>query len=130
MSEEKAKQALVIFFNAMHIWEMKNINKEFNDSDESRAYLNKIFSDHCTKKERKTGRQVSLNFRNPPEYDPANQCIKFAHSENKKIIIETERTVGLKGKYRYHMIEKENTFKVDRKEMYDSFEKKWVNSTI
>src|SRR5690606_3807366 len=126
----KAKQLLLNFFSQMYSWELKNINCEYTSKEESKLDLDKVFSELCTIKERKNGRQISLNYRNPPEYDSETQIIRNVIIDGKKAVIETERTVGLGGIYRYHLIEKNGEYRIDKKEMYDSFDKKWIKSII
>lgn len=133
MSHENAVNHLLKFFSEMNAWEAQTWTAQRNGTDGDEQIgneLNEIFKQYCTSKERKTGRQASLTCSSPPEYDPATQVILSVEEAGKKIIIYTEQLNRLKNKYRYTLTVKDHEYKIDKKEMFDSFEEKWIKTYL
>jgi len=87
--------------------------------------LNRIFDEYLTIKERKWGRQASLSFSTPPEYNLATNEILTCTVDGNKAYIEVQETVGFKNKIKYTIHQKQDGWRIDKKETYDEFDDKW-----
>ena len=111
--------------------ELDQTPKEFYKQRENvLERLNKIFNEYLTLKDRKQGRQASLCFSNPPEYNLATNEILSCEENGKKAYIEVQETVGFKERLRYTLQLKTDGWRIDKKEAYNEFEDKWQRRTL
>ena len=135
MDERDPVARLTAFFEAMHGWEVWRAQAWSSDRDpgvdeRARAELDAIYLEHCTPKPRLHGRQASLSFSNPPGYDVATQPVVSVERTGRRAVVRTDKTDGLRSKYRYTLVLSANGWRVDRREFYDSFEEKWARSSL
>lgn len=131
---DEAYAVLHQFIGSMHHWEVtywQAIAEKGRGavSTDMKRDLDVIFETYCTRKERKTGRQIALHCGHPPEYHVDE---KFVAGDLVKeaVVIETLQHHILANRFRYTMRLHGGEWKVDRKEQYDSFDEKWVKHEL
>ncbi|NIF22090.1 NTF2 fold immunity protein [Candidatus Pantoea multigeneris] len=127
-----AKEILICFIEDMGEWE-NSFREAFmeNPAIDKQPYscqLDEIFNKWCTKKERKYGRQVSMQVSFPPDYDIENDEITSEDISAKKTLIQVKKNTGFKNEYRYTLIYKEDRWQIDKKEWLD--EGKWKRAYL
>jgi len=123
------------FINEMYQWytmcqELEKNSEFYEQREKVSERLNAIFSAYLTIRDRKYGRQVSLSFGNPPEYNLATNEILSCTIDNKKAFIEVQETVGFKNKLKYTLCLKKDGWRIDKKEIYDEFDDKWEKGIL
>ncbi|MUG31059.1 hypothetical protein FRN27_22405 [Aeromonas salmonicida] len=125
---------LLSFFSAMNKWEKDNYMpmREGGIEEQSKAQdeIDTIFLKFCTIRDRKIGRQASLNCGEPPEYSTDSQPIGHVETKGKKVVIYTEQLNRLKNKYRYTLHYKSDEWRIDKKERFSPVEDKWVKDSL
>jgi hypothetical protein len=135
---EQAIRTLKDFLGVMNKWEiywynLKNENPNVDYKSEQKKEIDAIYAKYLTHKERKLGRQVSLSTRFPSTFCPNDDIIGCELSaDNKKISIEVQQKfkTGVERKFRYKLILKNNEWRVDRREMFDSYANKWIKDNL
>lgn len=137
MEIENAKEVLKEFIVAMNWWETHFYPLLASDSGnhdevfaQMRKELDAIFAKFCTPRERKYGRQAALDCGDPPEYSPDEEILKTEELKKNKIIIYTQQKTGVEYQCRYTLHHKKDGWRVDRKEVYSNFEKKWRKESL
>lgn len=133
MKREKLNPTDILksFIDSMFKWNVKcqELDKTpgefYKHRERVLSDLNEIFSCYLTLKERKQGRQASLSFSNPPEYNLATNKIVSCKEDPKKAYIEVQETVGFKELLRYTLLKKNDGWRIDKKEAYNKFDNKW-----
>lgn len=136
-----AEQAVVVlndFLLAMNKWEnywynLKIANPTVDYRTEQKKEIDIIYEKYVTTKERKQGRQVSLSARYPSTFTPSYELISYElSSNNKKIAIKIHHKfdTGIEGKYRYNLIFKNNEWRIDRREIFDYYDNKWIKDNL
>ncbi len=127
-------ETLTCFMKEMNQWENSYrdafIKDHFVDKEPYRIELNNIFSEWCTVKERKYGRQTSMQVSFPPDYDPENDEIIGSDVIKKKAFITVQKNMGFKNRYLYTLHFKNNEWRIDKKERFSSDENKWVKDNL
>lgn len=119
------------FITSMFKWNVacQEIDKVAGKFYQQREYvlkqLNEIYSEYLTVKERKNGRQASLSFSNPPEYNLSTNEILSCTEDGKKAYIEVQETVGFKEHLKYTLHKKNDGWRIDKREAYNEFDDKW-----
>lgn len=108
----------------------QNGKKVLGDIFNNWGELSAIFDKYCTKKDRKYGRQVGLACREPPEYSPDEEILNTEELKGNKIVIYTQQKTGVENQCRYTLHYKNKEWLIDRKEVYDEFEKKWLKKIL
>lgn len=129
-----AKETLIAFMKVMNSWE-NGYRDAFMadhcvDKESYLTELNNIFSKWCTIKERKYGRQASMQVSFPPDYDPEKDEIISEDVIKNKASIIVQKHAGFKNKYRYTLQFKNNEWRIDKKERFSSDENKWVKDNL
>jgi hypothetical protein len=117
----------------LRIRRLKNENPNVDYKSEQKKEIDAIYAKYLTHKERKLGRQVSLSTRFPSTFCPNDDIIGCELSgDNKKINIEVQQKfkTGVERKFRYKLILKNNEWRVDRREMFDSYANKWIKDNL
>ena len=125
------------FSTAMYEWNLMCIDLKKSQEDytiirEKKAEeLNKVYQEYVTDRKRTYGRQASLSFRNPPEYNLETNKILSCEIDEKKAYIEVQETVGFKNKLKYTLQRKKDGWRIDKRESYDDvFKNKWEIASI
>lgn len=131
---EDAQATLNNFIHAMSGWELfyyHEVREKGMTSirEQMKKDLDEIFSNFCTLKERKQGRQVSLNCSDPPTYSPDEEILHNELLRNKAIFV-TQQHTGFEEKYRYTLNFKSNEWRIDKKERFSSYENKWLKDNL
>lgn len=137
MEIENAKQVLKEFIVAMNRCEVHFYPLLASDSgnddevfSQMREELNAIFAKFCTQRERKYGRQAGLACMEPPEYSPDEEILKTEELKKNRVVIYTQQKTGVEDQFRYTLHHKKDGWRIDRKEVYDEFEKKWSKKIL
>lgn len=130
----KAEEVLKEFIIQMNKWELKYYPLFRNEGmtvhkDAARKYLDDIYENSLTKKERKQGRQISLSCGEPPEYSPDEEILSREVNKNKAIFV-TQQYTEAKSKFRYTLNIKDGEWRIDKKERFSSFEDKWTKYNL
>ena len=106
-------------------------NELMTDSikDNMREKLIAIFNRYCTQKDRKHGSINNLSISIPPTYGINEKVIKKEIEKN-KITLYTIGDDPLNCEYRYTLRKKAGSWLIDRKEMYDDYDQKWINDIL
>lgn len=125
---------LLSFFSAMNKWEKDNYMpmREGGIEEQSKAQdeIDTIFLKFCTIRDRKIGRQASLQCGEPPEYSIDTQPIVHVETKGKKVVVYTEQLNRLKNKYRYTLHFKNDEWRIDKKERFSPVEDKWIKDSL
>ncbi|MGL5219714.1 MAG: RhsIA family immunity protein [Plesiomonas shigelloides] len=125
---------LLSFFSAMNKWEKDNYMpmREGGIEEQSKAQdeIDTIFLKFCTIRDRKIGRQASLQCGEPPEYSIDTQPIVHVETKGKKVVVYTEQLNRLKNKYRYTLHYKNDEWRIDKKERFSPVEDKWIKDSL
>lgn len=129
-----AQTILNAFIRDMNKWEVfyyRKIREEgiISVREIMKKELDEIFLKYCTFKDRKQGRQVSLNCSEPPGYSPDDDILSMELFKNKAIFI-IQQSEGFKEKYRYTLNFKNKEWRVDKKERFSSYENKWLKDYL
>ncbi len=132
--EQTAEEVFKAFSKEMYEWNLMCIDLDSNDAmDESekdekiKSELDRIFEEYLTIRKRTNGRQAGYNFSTPPEYNPKKNEILSCVIDGKKAYIEVQETDGFQKKLKYTLHQKEDGWRVDKKESYDDvFKNKWI----
>jgi hypothetical protein len=127
--KEFAVKTLKSFMQHMNDWENKYYDLMAQDAKKyaDHAILElKTFYSLFVKNPDKKGRIHSPYPGNPPEYDPQKEPIDRVFADGQKVIIETHQEVGFKEKFRYTMETSGESWKISRKEVFDSLKEKWI----
>lgn len=99
---------LLSFFSAMNKWEKDNYMpmREGGIEEQSKAQdeIDTIFLKFCSIRDRKIGRQASLQCGEPPEYSIDTQPIVHVETKGKKVVVYTEQLNRLKINIAIHFI--------------------------
>lgn len=95
-----------------------------------RKELDAIFAKFCIPRERKYGRQVALDCGDPPEYSPDEEVLKTEKLKGNKVVIYTQQKTQVEDQFRYTLHHQKAGWRVDRKEVYDEFAKKWLKEPL
>jgi hypothetical protein len=123
------EETLKSFISSMYNWnticiELDKIPGEFHKQrDKLLEKLNQVFCEYITKKDRKYAQQLSYS--DPPEYNLATNEILSCLIDGKKAFIEVQETVGFKEKIKYTLHQKNDGWRIDKKEAYNEFDNKW-----
>lgn len=98
--------------------------------DKMRSELNTIFNQYCTIKERKYGRQVSLDCGYPPEYSPDEEILKTEQLSENKLLIYTQQHTEFKSQFRYSLIYTHKQWRIDKKEIFNKSDNKWEKFSL
>ncbi|MDR1341228.1 MAG: RhsIA family immunity protein [Prevotellaceae bacterium] len=137
--DRECKEALDVlkkFIDAMYKWnsmcqEIDRTPHEFyKQKGMISEKLNEIFIAYLTVKDRKYGRQASLSFSTPPEYNPGTNEILSCKMDGKKVFIEVQETAGFKNRIKYALHFKKDKWLIDKKESFDEFKDKWVRQNL
>lgn len=125
---------LLSFFSAMNKWEKDNYMpmREGGIEEQSKAQdeIDTIFLKFCSIRDRKIGRQASLQCGEPPEYSIDTQPIVHVETKGKKVVVYTEQLNRLKNKYRYTLHYKNDEWRIDKKERFSPVEDKWIKDSL
>lgn len=130
INEEFVKSFFIRFMNAMKEWEIAFNLGEIKSEKELKEDLLEIFSVYCTQKDRKNARPNVLHSEEPPEYDIDYNIIEKVEKEKNKFILYTQQTNKFCHQYRYIILLKDNTLKIDKKERWSAFEQKWIKYNL
>lgn len=135
--EESAKALLTRFFDEMNAWEKRAYASLKPDEpaslDRSVEELRCIYATYLTGKERKTGELAGPSVGASPRFDNDHEKIISVDSdiEKGKVVIVTEKTFpdtpDFKEINRYAVVKKRDGLKIDKREIYSPFRKKWMN---
>jgi hypothetical protein len=138
----KAVSSLMDFMKSMYLWEIKyyELYKQENGGPEKHGCsatndLKAIYEKYLTNKKRATGRLsggASAGF--PPEFNPSFETIISSEVIGKKVIILTKwehpTIKNIIEEHRYAVVDKGGEWRIDKKEVFDYFKKKWVNRVL
>jgi hypothetical protein len=120
------------FSTVMYEWNLMCIDLKKSQEDytvireKKVTRLNEIYQEYVTDRKRIYGRQASLDFSNPPEYNLETNEILSCTEDGKKAYIEVQEKVGFKLRLRYTLHKKKDGWRVDKRESYDDvFKNKW-----
>lgn len=129
MDEDDPVARLTAFVDAMHRWEVAAHDTVWAAQDGAqerlRAALDAVFAEHCTPRRRR-GRRAGLRAVHPPDYDVATQPVLDVARRGRRAQVWTARTDGLHTRYRYTLVLTGVGWRVDRREMYDGLDERWV----
>lgn len=131
---EDAIKILEEFIVKMNEWEIHYYKEVSNKGliavkEKMKNDLDIIFTKYCTLKDRKQGRQTSLFCSDPPTYPPSEKILYHELTKN-KAIISTQQQTGFKNQYRYTLVFKNDEWRIDKKERFSSYEKKWIKDSL
>ena len=133
LAEERLKNFIIEMNQCEKLYgkEFVRNNKTITDDMDKnmRRDLADIFNRHCTKKERKYGRINNITISIPPTYGINEKIIKKEIEKN-KITLYTIGDKPLNCEYRYTLRKKAGSWLIDRKEMYDDYDQKWINDIL
>lgn len=137
-SAEQAITVLKEFLTAMNKWEtywygLKIENPEVDYKSEQKEEIDAIYAKYVTVKERKQGKQISLSTRFPSTFSPDDEIISYELSaDNKKVTIEVHQEFdsGVERQFRYGLILKNKEWRVDKREMFDFYDNKWIKDSL
>ncbi len=141
---ETVNQLLLDFIKAMNIWEVDaakilkfpfSTEEEYTKAQEkARKELRIVFSTYCTEKEmkKKYGRIQSLSYgRKLPEYSLETQTITKTEKINKnKYVVYTKYSDTTSFDFRYTIIYKKASWKLDKKERFSVYKNDWVMENL
>jgi hypothetical protein len=140
---QKAISSLTNFMESMYLWETKyfELYRQENGGPEKHAYsakndLKAIYEKYLTdkKKNHVAGRLSGPSAGFPPEFNPSFETIFSSELVGKKAIILTKwRHPTIESfieDHRYIIVNKNNEWRIDKKEIFDYFKKKWVNRVL
>ena len=127
---DEAIEVLTNFMREMYEWDIKYYDKLVDNfekyKEEAKKELTRIYGKYLINKTRKQGREVSGRASSPPEYDPELEKVeRYEEIASNKIIIYTKQGSGFMFNCRYTLKSRNNIWFIDKKETYDSYEKKW-----
>ncbi len=132
--ENDPVEVLIFFMKEMNQWENSYRDAFMKDHGiKKEPYLielNDIFSKWCTVKERKHGRQTSMQVSFPPDYDPVTDKIVNHDIIKNKAFITVQKETGFKNRYLYTLNLKNKEWRIDKKERFSSEENKWVRDNL
>ena len=137
-STEQAFTVLKEFLLAMNKQEtywygLKIENPEVDYKNMQKEEIDAIYAKYVTVKERKQGKQISLSTRFPSTFSPNDEIIRYELStDNKKLTIEVHQGFdsGVERQFRYGLILKNNEWRVDKREMFDAYDNKWIKDSL
>lgn len=115
--KENAIFLLKSFIIAMNEWEQHEPllrDAIFNNGDvdslkrKMKEELDYIYNEFCTKKERKYGRQTSLDCGSPPDYSSDEEILKVEEVKGNKLEVYTKQNIGVRNDFRYTLHYKKN----------------------
>ena len=139
-TSEEAKLLLKNFFDEMYTWGLNAIAR-FNPASENsqeiqqelKKELKEIYDKYVTVKDRKTGRIESMTISlGEPDYNPNNERIQSIREKPNVFEIETKKSYldDYFEIYQYKIKATANGLRIDSKERFSDFEKKWVKDIL
>ena len=130
MDEDDPVARLTAFVDAMHQWEVTAHEAVWSGQEgvdaRLQAALDAVFTEHCTPKRRQHGRRAGRTAARLPDYDVTTQPVLSVERRGRRAQVWTTKTDGLHTRYRYTLVLTGVGWRVDRREMYDGFEERWV----
>ena len=128
----QAAKHLINFMEAMYGWDIKYYELLTQDFEAHKSLakqdLTYIYDIYLINKERKFGREAAVNASSPPVFDPNTESvIKCEVLDNKTVLIYTKQGAGFKFDCRYRVKVIKGEWRIDKKEIFSAYEKKWVN---
>ena len=142
IEEEVASTVLLAFMKAMKEWETRfaTLYKRENGGPEAHAEqakieLQPIYQKYVTEQDRKLWIMANPSASYPTEFAPgAEKIVGSELSNTKKVVLETQWTHPnvpvMTEKNRYTIVKKEDQWRLNKKERFDSIKNKWVTRAL